>query len=73
VTAPPTRKTPQAPAASFLAKLTEAEASFRALKSELLVRPLFHQLEPGVKAHVVVAFLGYGCGSRSNNCRSVGQ
>jgi hypothetical protein len=26
-------------------QLTEAEASFRALKSELSIRPLFHQLE----------------------------
>src|ERR1035437_6427268 len=40
-------------------QLTEAEASFRALKSELSVRPLFHQLEPRVKAHIMVAFLGY--------------
>src|ERR1700681_3934073 len=40
-------------------QLTEAEASFRALKSELAIRPLFHQLEPRVKAHVMVAFLGY--------------
>ena len=40
-------------------QLTEAEASFRALKSELSVRPLFHQLESRVKAHVMVAFLGY--------------
>jgi transposase len=40
-------------------QLTEAEASFRALKSELSVRPLFHQLEPRVKAHVMVAFMGY--------------
>src|ERR1035438_1201033 len=30
-------------------QLTEAEASFRALKSELSVRPLFHQLQPGRK------------------------
>jgi hypothetical protein len=37
----------------------EAEASFRALKSELSIRPLFHQKEPRVKAHVLVAFLGY--------------
>jgi hypothetical protein len=36
-------------------QLTEAEASFRALKSELSIRPLFHQLEPRVKAHVMVA------------------
>ena len=40
-------------------QLTEAEASFRALKSELSIRPLFHQKEPRVKAHVRVAFLGY--------------
>jgi transposase len=40
-------------------QLTEAEASFRALKSELSIRPLFHQLEPRVKAHVLVALLGY--------------
>jgi transposase len=40
-------------------QLTEAEAAFRALKSELAIRPLFHQLERRVKAHVLVAFLGY--------------
>src|SRR5712672_2685880 len=40
-------------------QLTEAEASFRALKSELSIRPLFQQKEPRVKAHVLVAFLGY--------------
>jgi transposase len=40
-------------------QLTEAEAAFRALKSELSVRPLFHQLERRVKAHILVAFLGY--------------
>jgi transposase len=40
-------------------QLTEAEASFRALKSELSIRPLFHQLQARVKAHVMVAFLGY--------------
>ena len=40
-------------------QLTEAEAAFRALKSELAVRPIFHQLESRTKAHVLVAFLGY--------------
>jgi transposase len=40
-------------------QLTEAEAVFRALKSELSIRPLFHQIEPRVKAHILVAFLGY--------------
>jgi transposase len=40
-------------------QLTEAEAAFRALKSELAVRPIYHQLEPRTKAHLLVAFLGY--------------
>jgi hypothetical protein len=40
-------------------QLTEAEAAFRALKSELSIRPIFHQVERRVKAHIMVAFLGY--------------
>jgi transposase len=40
-------------------QLTEAEAAFRALKSELSIRPIFHQIERRVKAHIMVAFLGY--------------
>jgi transposase len=40
-------------------QLTEAEAAFRALKSELSIRPIFHQLERRTKAHILVAFLGY--------------
>src|ERR1700723_507813 len=44
---------------SMYMQLTEAETSFRALKSELSIRPLFHQKESRVKAHVLVAFLGY--------------
>lgn len=44
---------------SMYMQLTEAEAAFRALKSELSIRPLFHQKETRVKAHVLVAFLGY--------------
>ncbi len=35
------------------------EAAFRVLKSALWIRPLFHQLERRVKAHILVAFLGY--------------
>src|SRR5437667_2101305 len=40
-------------------QLTEAEASFRALRCDLSIRPLFHQKERRVKAHVLVAFLEY--------------
>jgi transposase len=40
-------------------QLTEAEAAFRTLKSEVKVRPLWHWTEQRVEAHVLVAFLGY--------------
>jgi len=40
-------------------QLTEVEAVFRALKSELAVRPIWHWVGPRVEAHVMVAFLGY--------------
>lgn len=40
-------------------QLVEVEASFRALKSELLVRPIWHHKESRVQAHILVAFLGY--------------
>jgi hypothetical protein len=39
--------------------LTEIEAAFKCLKSELAVRPVHHQLEHRVEAHILVAFLGY--------------
>jgi hypothetical protein len=40
-------------------QLTEIEAVFRALKSDLAVRPIRHQLEHRVEAHIFVAFLAY--------------
>lgn len=40
-------------------QLTEVEAAFRALKSELAIRPLWHQKPSRVQAHILVAFLGY--------------
>ncbi|MEY2929875.1 MAG: hypothetical protein RL033_624 [Pseudomonadota bacterium] len=40
-------------------QLTEAEAAFRTLKSEIKVRPIWHQLGRRVEAHIMVAFLGY--------------
>jgi transposase len=40
-------------------QLTEVEAVFRALKSELAIRPVWHWVGPRVEAHVMVAFLGY--------------
>jgi len=40
-------------------QLTEVEAVFRALKSDLAIRPIWHWVGPRVEAHVMVAFLGY--------------
>jgi hypothetical protein len=40
-------------------ELTEIEAAFKNLKSDLALRPFHHQLEQRVEAHTFVAFLGY--------------
>ena len=40
-------------------QLTEAEAAFRVQKSELQIRPVWHQHEDRVKAHIFVCFLAY--------------
>ena len=39
--------------------LTQVEAAFKSLKSDLAVRPVYHQLEYRVEAHIFVAFLAY--------------
>jgi len=39
--------------------LVEVEAAFKCLKSDLAIRPVYHQLEHRVEAHIFVAFLGY--------------
>jgi len=40
-------------------QLTQIEAVFRSLKSELGIRPIYHRLERRVDAHILVAFLAY--------------
>jgi transposase len=40
-------------------QLTQIEAVFRSLKSELGLRPVYHRLERRVDAHILVAFLAY--------------
>ena len=37
--------------------LTEVESSFRQLKDVLAMRPIYHQIEPRVRAHIFVAAL----------------
>jgi transposase len=40
-------------------QLVQVEAAFKCLKSELGIRPIYHQLEHRVEAHILVAFLAY--------------
>ena len=40
-------------------QLNDAEAAFRTLKQDLSIRPVHHQSEDRVKAHVLVCFLAY--------------
>src|SRR5438067_12728435 len=40
-------------------QLTQIESVFRSLKSELGIRPIYHQLERRADAHVLIAFLAY--------------
>lgn len=40
-------------------QLTEAEAAFRIQKSELAIRPVWHQRPDRVQAHILVCFLAY--------------
>jgi hypothetical protein len=40
-------------------QLVQVEEAFKALKSDLSLRPIHHQVEPRVEAHLFVAFLGY--------------
>lgn len=40
-------------------QLTQIEAAFKPLKSELGLRPIYHELEHRMEAHILIAFLAY--------------
>lgn len=40
-------------------QLTQIEAVFRTLKSDLGIRPIYHHLQQRVDAHILIAFLAY--------------
>jgi len=44
---------------SMYMQLVWVEAAFKSMKSDLAVRPIWHQLGPRVEAHIFVAFMGY--------------
>ena len=41
----------------FYIQRTQVEAAFKDLKDDLGLRPIFHQLEPRIEAHIFVSFL----------------
>jgi hypothetical protein len=54
-------------------QLTEAEAAFRIHKSDLDLRPISHQKQERVEAHILVCFLAYVLWKTlAHTCRTVG-
>lgn len=43
----------------FYLQLVEVEAAFKNLKGDLSIRPIYHQREDRIEAHIFVAFLAY--------------
>jgi transposase len=43
----------------FYLQLVEVEAAFKTLKGDLAIRPIFHQAERRIEAHIFIAFLAY--------------
>ena len=43
----------------FYIQLVEVESAFKTLKDDLALRPIHHQLERRIEAHIFVAFLAY--------------
>ena len=44
---------------SYYLQLVRIEEAFKNLKGDLAIRPIFHQLEPRIEAHIFIAFLAY--------------
>ena len=43
----------------FYIQLAEIEAAFKNLKDDLGLRPIYHQLEQRIEAHIFIAFIAY--------------
>jgi transposase len=44
---------------SFYLQLVAVEEAFKNLKGDLAIRPIFHQPEVRIEAHIFIAFLAY--------------
>jgi transposase len=43
----------------YYSQLTEIEQAFKELKGDLSIRPIYHQLDARIEAHILVAFMAY--------------
>ena len=43
----------------YYIQLTRVEEAFKNLKGDLAIRPIYHQLESRIEAHIFIAFLAY--------------
>jgi hypothetical protein len=43
----------------YYIQLTEIEQAFKELKSDLSIRPIYHQKDACIEAHIFVAFMAY--------------
>lgn len=43
----------------YYLQLTQIEEAFKNLKGDLAIRPIYHQLEPRIEAHIFISFLAY--------------
>ena len=43
----------------YYIQLTEVEQAFKELKSDLAIRPIYHQTDERIEAHIFVAFMAY--------------
>lgn len=43
----------------YYLQLTQVEEAFKNLKGDLAIRPIYHQLESRIEAHIFIAFLAY--------------
>jgi transposase len=44
---------------TYYLQLVAVEEAFKNLKGDLAIRPIFHQVEPRIEAHIFIAFLAY--------------
>ena len=44
---------------AFYLQLTEVEQAFKELTGDLAIRPIYHQTDERIEAHILVAFLAY--------------